>query len=258
MMAVRYRNPVTAFQNRLGKPSDGPVTYRLRRGPSLLVDPGPHDVRQINEIWIDESYSLVEGFTPQPGWSVIDIGANKGIFSAWAAHKMEHGTILALEPDERSVQFARSNVAQFSDVDIEVLHCAVAATAGFVELFLSEEATGLTSIYGPKVGDSETRVPSGRAITAPSVTLTEILTDLHPDLVKIDVEGAEYEILMSTGLETLSGVDRIVLEYDLHHPTRPEITHLDLERHLREAGFAVECPSGRRLMFATSKDVIYK
>ena len=255
-MAAVYRNSATAFRNRIGKPSFGPVTYRLRRGPSLLVDPGPHDVRQINEIWIDKAYALVDSFTPQPGWSVVDVGANKGIFSTWAAHHMKHGTILALEPDERSIGFARANLAQFPTVDIDLRRNAVAATDGTVELFVSEGATGLTSLYGPKAGDGETRVPSGRSITAPCVTLTEILTEQRPDLVKIDVEGSEYDILMSTGVEVLSRVDRIVLEYDLRHPIRPEVTHLDLERHLRIAGFAVQRPPWRRLMFATSKAVI--
>jgi len=255
MMAWAYRNPVTAFRNRLGMPSDGPVSYRLRAGPTLVVDPGSHDIRQLNEIWIDEVYSTFPGFTPQPGWTVIDIGANKGVFSAWAAHHMKHGTILAVEPDPQSIEFARTNTAQFPSVKIALRQSAVGATSGAVELFVSEGATGLTSVYGRKAGDGEIRVPSGRTIVAPCTTLSEILGSCHPDLVKIDVEGSEYDILLSTSLETLSSMSRVVLEHDLRHPTQANVTYLDLEQHLRNAGFTIESLSERRLMFATSPEV---
>lgn len=247
-----YRNAITVYRNRLGRPSPGPVIYRLRQGPELLVDPGPHDVRQLNEIWVDQAYGLVPGFMPQPGWVVMDVGANKGLFSAWAAHRMGKGQIVAFEPDLRSITFARANFAQFPGVSLDLRQGAVAGEAGTVALYTTDGATGLTSIYGRMESETGLRVESGRAISAPCFTLTQLLDEWKPDLVKIDVEGAEYEILLPTDAGTLSRVPRLVLEYDLHHPRRGETSHEDLAHHLEKAGLRVSYANGRRLMFATS------
>jgi FkbM family methyltransferase len=251
MMFRVYRNPMLAFRNRLVGLNPGQCTYRLRPNTTLVVDAGPHDVRQINEIWIDCVYALDQTFRPRPGWSVLDVGANKGVFSAWAATQMGHGSIRAVEPDLRSLEVLVRNTSQFGEMRIDAIHGAARPTRDAVSLYLSKGATGLTSMYGPKRQGTEFRSAVGETITAPGLTLEDIVGTSDIDLMKIDIEGGEYDFLLSAAPATLRRVRRIVLEYDLTHPVQQEITCSDLEEHLRGAGFSVQPWPTRRLMFAS-------
>jgi hypothetical protein len=55
--------------------------------------------------------------------------------------------------------------------------------------------------------------------------------------MKLDCEGAEYEILFKAPDSVLNRIDRIVMEY---HDNAVEYTHADMERFLKEKGYKVK------------------
>ena len=68
-------------------------------------------------------------------------------------------------------------------------------------------------------------------------TLFDKLDIQHCDLMKLDCEGAEYEILFHTPDVVLQCIERIVMEY---HDNAGPNTHRDMARFLTEKGYHVD------------------
>ena len=81
--------------------------------------------------------------------------------------------------------------------------------------------------------------PARDAISVPSITLDQVLEQLsipHFDYIKMDCEGAEYEILFNASPSTLQKIRHICLEY---HDEVTRYSHDDLVRFFETSGFKV-------------------
>ena len=140
------------------------------------------------------------------GACVWDIGANSGLFSAAAAHHAgPEGHVLAIEADTDAVRLLYRTV-QLQPADqcrIEVVPVAIARNPGFVHFAIAKRARAANAIDG--YGSTQTGgVKELR--TLPAVALDDLLEHFPPPTVlKIDVEGAE--------LEVLSGAWRVLTQY---------------------------------------------
>lgn len=158
-----------------------------------------------DEIWVDKVYGDVE-----PGWTVLDIGANIGFFTLFA---LEAGArVYAYEPEEKNFERLEQQIIQNLD-DPERAHvyrCAVASDDEGRNLYLNAENIG---------GHRITHDAGGGIQRVPSITLNQIIEEVgHVDLIKMDCEGAEREIFWVATPETMAKIDRIRMEY---HPIRP-------------------------------------
>ena len=75
----------------------------------------------------------------------------------------------------------------------------------------------------------------------PGITLEQALESVglaHCNLLKVDCEGAEYEIFFNTPPEVLERVERIIMEY---HDNVIKHSHTELITFLTHHGFAVNC-----------------
>jgi FkbM family methyltransferase len=158
-----------------------------------------------DEIWVDKVYGDVE-----PGWTVLDIGANIGFFTLFA---LEAGArVYAYEPEEKNFERLEQQIIQNLD-DPEHAHVyrlAVASDDEGRNLYLNAENIG---------GHRITHDAGGGIQRVPSITLNQIIEEVgHVDLIKMDCEGAECEIFWVATPETMAKIDRIRMEY---HPIRP-------------------------------------
>ena len=87
-MLVTYRNPELALMDRLSLIRRRVVEYRLRPTGSVLCDAATADVRIVNEVWIDRIYDAHFGRLPYLG-TVLDLGAQKGVFTVYAAKRLQ-------------------------------------------------------------------------------------------------------------------------------------------------------------------------
>jgi len=122
----------------------------------------------------------------RPGAVLYDIGANAGFFSLLAAKCVgAEGQVFAFEPDPKNAEAAR---AQFKLNGLQNCH--------LVELAVGRE-TGMASF---ECAGSESKFAEGKAeacITIPVITLDDFLKDHRaPDVVKMDVEGAELDAML--------------------------------------------------------------
>lgn len=169
-------------------PSDGrtsPARLRLRPldGHEVLVRPGTSD---LGTVWgtFARHYHLPPPEVEEPR-VIWDLGANIGLTMAHFACRFPLARVIGVELDADNVALARHNVAAWGD-RCEVIHAAVWSSDGEVHY---RGWPGGTSNY--QVSD----VAEDSAVGA--ISLATLLRERGGpvDYLKIDVEGAERELL---------------------------------------------------------------
>jgi FkbM family methyltransferase len=168
----------------------------------------------------------------QPGMVVADVGANIGLLTlilAWAAGPS--GKVIAFEPEA----IPRSNLEKMRHLNglswIEVRDQAVGAQAGQLTFHVSD-IIGHSSLYAlPETEGS-------REIQVEVVRLDAVAPGQRMDVVKIDVEGAELDVLAGmSGLITKNKDLAIVAEFGPEHLKRVGQTPAQWFKAFTDAGF---------------------
>ena len=189
---------------------------------------GTQDDYILDEIAIRDVYRLGSISLPSNA-CVIDIGANVGIFSAEVLYRWPSAQVTGFELDDNNASIATA-------------HLAGRARIVRVAIVGDHVPTG----YRRDPGNSGGHMLSfdavhGQLPAPPSLTLAQAF-DLAGcptvDLLKMDVEGAEYDILQRAARDgTLGRVRRVVMEWHEHAPGQSGESLVAL---LRGAGFVVE------------------
>ena len=162
----------------------------------------------------------------RPGNTFADIGANEGYFSVVAARLVgPTGRVLAIEPQNRLQEVLHRNFALNAAHNVTLVRSAVSDAAGVAELNLAPSMnTGATSLM------RRTRYALERE-TVPLRTLTDIFSAAgleRIDLLKMDIEGWEYEAILGSPALFASGAIRAIsLEL---HPDHLRDRGLDAQR----------------------------
>jgi FkbM family methyltransferase len=161
--------------------------------------PGWHIMRATGERFyftstaedIRATQDYVAQLDPQPGEVIIDVGAYCGLSALTFSRAVgPRGRVVAVEPDPRNMEALRLNLQNVENV--QIINKAIAGERGEV-LFLSEGNMGAAIVAGA-TGRNKT-------IAIEAVTLGDIVEDaklLKVDIVKIDIEGAEYGVIESS------------------------------------------------------------
>lgn len=165
-------------------------------------------------------------FTPHRTSPVIvDCGSNIGLSVLYYKQLSPNATILAFEPDENNFQLLSKNVAVNNLRNVTLRKEAVWKQNGNISFSANEtEASHISH-------------DESSANLVKSVRLKDILESMEKiDLLKIDIEGAEWEVMQDCA-QSLQSVDHLFLEY---HGKASE-THklVDLLGIVKEAGFSV-------------------
>jgi FkbM family methyltransferase len=125
----------------------------------------------------------------EPGLVCYDLGANVGFFTLLAANIVgQTGFVYAAEPMPTVATELRENVALNSLANVEIVEAAICDKVGEATLF--EGATELNARLDYK--------PGRKALPPVKTTTVDALVQAGkrpPDVVKIDVEGAEFAVL---------------------------------------------------------------
>ena len=135
----------------------------------------------------------------RPGATVLDLGSYSAFATIlFAKAAGDQGRVVALEPDPKNYAIARKNIAAYEATsglgNIELVQAAVAGTGGV--LSLSSEGN---------LGSAATRFVGahrGNIVQVEALTLTQLaerygLTKV--DFIKMDIEGAEEEVIANSG-----------------------------------------------------------
>jgi FkbM family methyltransferase len=146
----------------------------------------------------------------EPGMTFVDVGANKGDFSLIAARTMnDEGRVLAFEPSPDNCVWIRKSIELNGYRSIVLHELALSDVEGHVPLYLGERSGWHSLVRGEHAGES---------IEVEARTLDSVLAgtgDAHVDVLKIDVEGAELQVLGGAERTLAEQPPRAVL-VDLH------------------------------------------
>jgi len=211
--------------------SEAGFAVELKDGAPVRGPSDYYDRQLLNDIFARDRYR-VNGIAPGSWGTVIDVGANIGLFSIRAAALARR--VLAFEPMPSNFKYLKTNVGRFRHV--EPIEKAVLGRPGTVDLHVSSNP-GAHSVLP---------MESGSKVPVEAVTLERIFADHSIDrceLLKMDCEGAEYESLAAMPAELWPRIDRIRLEY---HAGPPGWDGPRLAALLRERGFRCELAPRRR------------
>ncbi len=134
-----------------------------------------------------------------------DIGANFGLYSWITKTVCPECTVICLEPDASNVRLLRKTIQKNQIGNISVIQKAVADADGKMAFFSDELTGGTGSLEDPGTRESFVQRRFGRMPGVVEVETTSVDSLVSrfgaPDLMKIDVEGAELSVLKgATGL----------------------------------------------------------
>jgi FkbM family methyltransferase len=209
-----------------GKPQY-PLHLPLRGGGGCWTLSDPSEVKVFWNLFIHGAYRI-----PADCETILDCGANAGIFCLWAVRQRSRARIVALEPFPPTFAKLEVNVRQnHLENQIQCIQVGLAAVAGQRSMF-----TGGDSPLRSLVPNDLQTPPETTRVRC--IRLADCLQDFRMeklDLLKMDIEGSEWEVLLSTEPSVLSGIRHIQVEYH-EAPARFGYTPEKLFAHLMEAG----------------------
>jgi FkbM family methyltransferase len=203
-----------------------PAVFRLRTGEKLFLRGAPAaDVATAFEIFVAEVYRQLG---PEPDHSVtriVDVGANVGMSLVYWATRYPNARIVAFEPHPVHVASIKRNLEENGISDRVELHpVAACANAGTVHLTDDEVCSSVTT------------EPNARTRSIEAVDFFKTLGSEPIDLMKMDVEGGEYELIGDPRFAALR-IPRLVLEW--HNTTEHPDGRKWCEERLSSFGYTV-------------------
>ena len=186
-----------------------PTPYRrlVEITPGITVQAGLVDIIQrslITEGEWDRKVLLALRSLLSPGNTFIDVGANIGYFSLIASALVgDEGRVVALEPSLRALTQITDNIARNGVKNVLLLSVAAGSKLNLMTL----HQTTVANIGASSLRDLTDSVGFEHVAV---YTLDELIEPLKlsPDVIKIDVEGFEFDVL--------SGAEQILRRY---HPS---------------------------------------
>lgn len=204
------------------------ATYRLREsGIAVTIRHHTGDVMVLDEIFSQREYKFPEpveqALSAVSGpLSVLDLGANIGLFGAWLLGRYPDASITAFEADPANAALHRRTIAANEGTSWRLVEAFAGPQPGRVPFAAGSHATSRAS-------ESET------AIDVEAVDVFAHMGGVH--LLKIDIEGSEWPLLADPRFAQVSAA-AVVLEYHADGCPYPDAASAAAET-LAAAGYDV-------------------
>jgi len=206
--------------------SGDPYLLHTKSGASCLIRPGTSGWSIFFEIFVFKIYERVDADILRSE-TIIDIGANVGLFAVYAATLNPKVQIHAFEPFPKNLEQMKINLRLNQNPPVRLHAEAVSDQSGEAALYFAP---------GDDSGCSLNPI-QGQSVAVPTIHINDLFKVCgiqKCDLLKMDCEGSELAILRAAGPEVLANIGVIIMEY--HNLAEvPEILNI-----LTHAGFHCE------------------
>lgn len=209
------------------------VTINLKNGLKFIVRAKTMDRSVLKEVWLQNIYNQ-HGINVAEGDTVVDIGAHIGVFSVYAADRSKTGQVYAFEPFIENYKRLDRHKSINQKTNLNIFNKGVSGIDGTQTLYLSpDNNTGGHSLH--------LKNESANKVAIQTLTLQKFCEEHQIDKIdflKLDCEGAEFDILNSNEA-ILDRVDKMVLECHPYENNTVQSMIALLEKHnfkvMREA-----------------------
>jgi FkbM family methyltransferase len=164
---------------------------------------------------------IVGRFTPKEGDTVIDIGAHIGRYTITSSKQVgKNGKVVAIEADPENFQLLKRNIALNKLTNVMPLNYAVFSERTKIKLYEQSASAKYNSIMLTRAAKTKNYVEVN-ADTLDSILKLNGVNRVN--WIKIDVEGAEFEVLKGS-TKSLSG-ENMYLLIEIHNIEDP--SHYD-------------------------------
>ena len=159
--------------------------------------------------------------------SVIDIGANVGLFTELALRKGAK-EVKSVEINDVAIDIFKS--LHNEKENVELITKAVSKGEGEIEIFIDPENSLVSSVFSNHTANLV------NSKTIKTIGLNDLVKE-KTNLVKMDVEGAEFDIFEGTSIETLKKIDFLLMEF---HDNFGGVLRDNILSKLEDSGFTYD------------------
>lgn len=188
------------------------IDKKLLKSPIYLRIPSS-DILTYWQVFVDNEYKVNVNREPKV---IIDAGANIGLASIYFSNLFPSSTIIALEPEQSNFEILQKNIAPYKN--IIAVQAALWNENKKINLvdpglgnsgFMTESNTDGQNTFGAQIHQIA------------GMTVNRIMEEYqldYIDLFKIDIEGAEHEVFLSSA-DWIQNVGSMIVE--LHERMKP-------------------------------------
>jgi len=194
------------------------------------------DLYMIMTCVLDKQYTP-PGFELKRDATILDIGGHIGSFAIWAGKTAPDGRVFVFEPNPDTFALLEKNIAANTITNVIPAPVAVSGAKSTRTFYASTMNTAESGFYN--------KGATAKQITVESLALNDIFRqyDISScDFLKLDCEGAEYEILFTAPAECLGRIQVIAME--CHNPayfniSNPDYTQESMKQFLQKNNYIV-------------------
>ena len=188
------------------------------------------DLMALTNVWLVEEYS---NFRINGNDIIIDIGAHIGLFTLYASQYCTNGIIFCFEPVEENYSVLLDNITQNNLKNVKPFKSAVSKSESTITIYRNKDEAGHSMFSF-----------TSHALKVNSISLKKIIDENSVNqcnLIKMDCEGAEYEIIESLPLEYFKKISKLIIEYHFAD-SKPKLVN-DIKTKLMTASFKISTVS---------------
>lgn len=223
--AMQTRRRLDALRRRMM--SDPPRTSGVEAcfGYTVRINDAPNFYTMYKDLFVNRLYHFTAS---RPDPRILDCGSNIGMSILYFKRCYPQARVVGFEADPIVYPYLEENIARNALSGVELVQAAVSARAGVMTFYADGK-------YGSALA---AQMPGGapdgwKTVEVPCVRLRDYL-DAPADFVKLNIEGAEWDVLADTA-DRLRQVRELVIEY--HHLPGLPLTLHNLLTLLHEQGF---------------------
>jgi FkbM family methyltransferase len=144
--------------------------------------------------------------------NIVDVGANVGVFTEYLIQNEITEKVIAVECDSKALNDLKNNFKR--EYRVEIIPKALNSTNDPITFYQSEENPIISSAIPPdKLKNHNAGVKGNNEVTVDTITIKDIVAKLgNIDLLKIDIEGGEYEIIKNIDPSLFNNINNLLIE----------------------------------------------
>jgi len=189
------------------------IILESRNGINIKLRVNSTDIMAFTHVWLLNEYDRSE-FEINDTDIVIDIGAHIGLFALFASQFCKNGKIFCFEPIKENYEELLKNIEINNIQNIIPFNYAVSSKTEKIKIYLNDDESGHSMF-----------LENSDYIEVDSISIDDIFKNNSIekcDFLKLDCEGAEYEIIELLSKNYLQKIKKSVIEYHMFD-TKPHL-----------------------------------